>query len=258
MTNTAHREAASRRAAALRAQGSAGQRPGPAAAPAGAARSVGFEAKQLRANLIERDGKTFYQLDGYASVVETPYEMWDMFGGYNEVIDARAFDKTLAANPDVAFLVNHRGVTMARTTNKTLELSVDALGLRSVALLNPERQDVKDLILAIEDRNIDQMSFGFLLEEGEWSDDFTEFRITQLDLHRGDVSAVNYGANPHTSIAARSREIISELDGLPLGAARAAVERLNSRLNESGEAVSTSAPTGRSISLVETMLRLDD
>ncbi|MEU1602681.1 HK97 family phage prohead protease [Micromonospora matsumotoense] len=257
MTNTANREAAIRRSAALKPQGSAGQRPGPSAAPAGAARSLGFEAKELRANRIERDGKSFYQLDGYASVVETPYEMWDMFGGYNEVIDARAFDTTLASSPDVAFLVNHRGVTMARTTNKTLELSVDALGLRSVALLNPERQDVKDLILAIEDRNIDQMSFGFLIEDAEWNDDFSEFRITQVDLHRGDVSAVNYGANPHTSIAARSREILSELDGLPLGAARAAVERLNSRLNDSA-VTTTSAPTGRSISLVETMLRLDD
>lgn len=257
MPNQTHREAAVRRAAALKPEGSAGVRPNPERAPAGAARSVGFEAKQLRANLIERDGRTFYQLDGYASVTETPYEMWDMFGGYNEVIAAGAFEETLAANPDVAFLVNHRGVTMARTMNKSLELSVDALGLRSVALLNPERQDVKDLILAIEDRNIDQMSFGFLLEDGVWNDDFSEFRITKVDIHRGDVSAVNYGANPYTSIAARSREIMSDLDQLPLGAARAAVERLNSRLGNSAEPV-TSAPTGRSISLVETLLRLDD
>ncbi|MEU8213987.1 HK97 family phage prohead protease [Micromonospora sp. NPDC049044] len=253
--STAHREAANLRAAALGAQGT---RSGANAAPGGVARSLGFDAKQLRANLIERDGKSFYQLDGYASVVEKPYEIWDMFGGYNEVIDSRAFDKTLAADPDVAFLVNHRGVTMARTTNKTLELSVDALGLRSVALLNPERQDVKDLVLAVEDRNIDQMSFAFLVEDGEWSDDYSEFRITQVDLHRGDVSAVNYGANPHTSIAARSREIMSDLEHLPLGAARAAVERLNSRLRGVADVPTTSAPTGRSISLVETMLRLDD
>jgi hypothetical protein len=48
-------------------------------------------------------------------------------------------------------------------------------------------------------------------------------------LDRGDVSAVNYGANPHTSIAARMREIMHDVDHLPIGAARAAYARLQHR-----------------------------
>jgi hypothetical protein len=55
------------------------------------------------------------------------------------------------------------------------------------------------------------------------------FRIKDLDLDRGDVSAVNYGANPYTDVAARSREILADLDHLPAGAARAAVARLQHR-----------------------------
>jgi phage head maturation protease len=35
----------------------------------------------------------------YASVTETPYDMWDMFGPYTEEIAVDAFDQTLAADP---------------------------------------------------------------------------------------------------------------------------------------------------------------
>jgi HK97 family phage prohead protease len=152
--------------------------------------------------------------------------MYDDFGPYEEVVATSAFSETLAAQPDVAFLVNHRGVTMARTTNDTLQLSLTGMGLQSDAWLNPKRQDVKDLVIAIEDRNIDQMSFAFRLDEGWWNDDFTQFKITKLDIDRGDVSAVNYGANPYTSIAARSLEILDDLEHLPAGAKRAALARL--------------------------------
>jgi HK97 family phage prohead protease len=160
--------------------------------------------------------------------------MWDFFGPYEEIIDRVAFDKTLAANPDVSFLENHRGLSMARTTNDTLALCMGDLsgrtGLKSDAWLNPKRSDVSNLVIAIEDRIITEMSFAFMLNEGWWSEDFETFKITEADINRGDVSAVNYGANPFTSISARSaRDIMRELDNLPLGAARAAMSRLSDR-----------------------------
>jgi hypothetical protein len=197
-------------------------------APAGVARSLPFAA-QMRAKLEERDGQELYHLNGIASVTDTPYDMYDDFGPYEEIVTASAFSDTLSADPDVAFLVNHRGVTMARTTNNTLKLALTGEGLQSDAWLNPKRQDVKDLVIAIEDRNIDQMSFAFMLEEGWWNDDFSQFKITKLDIHRGDVSAVNYGANPYTSIAARSMEILDDLEHLPAGAKRAALARLGTQ-----------------------------
>lgn len=162
---------------------------------------------QMRASSIERDGKPFYLLEGVASVVETWYPMWDMFGPYDEKIATGAFDRTLAADPDVAFLLNHRGMTMARTKkSRTLELYLDAAGsLAQRAYLNPARQDVQDLVRAIEDGDIDQMSFAFRIKAGSWNPDYTTYTITEVDLDRGDVSAVNYGANPFTSIEARAR-----------------------------------------------------
>lgn len=250
MTTTLIRDAAQRRSAGLR-----GNRNLASNDKNAFARAVPFRAQQLRAKLETRNNKEMYRVEGYASMTETPYPMWDFYGEYEEVIASTAFDKTLAAKPDVAFLVNHRGMTMARTTNGTLELSVDALGLRSVAWLNAERQDVKDLVVAIDDRTIDQMSFGFMLEECEWNDDFSQLRITECDIHRGDVSAVNYGANPYTSIAARSRTILDELDHLPEGVARAAHQRLGVRFGSSS--VPTVAPIGRSVSLVRALLEVD-
>jgi HK97 family phage prohead protease len=201
--------------------------------PADGARMLPFPAL-MRAEAVEWNGMGRYQLDGIASTTEQPYRMFDMFGEYDEVIDRAAFNETLSADPDVAFLVNHKGVTMARSRPngrgyRSLELSVGATGLQSRAFLNPERQDVKDLVHAIRDNDITEMSFAFRIDDGEWDEDFTKFRIRKVDLNRGDVSAVNYGANPYTSIAARSTELLRDLDRLPVGAARAALERLQAR-----------------------------
>lgn len=240
MTVAMERAAEERKAAAeARAAGAAQQNyyrsapsPGVAvSAPCGSARSLAFPA-QLRAAKRDWNGKPMYNLVGIASVTDTPYEMYDMFGPYDEIVDRGAFTETLSADPDVAFLLNHRGMTMARTrakegSDRTLSLRMVDGGFESNAWVNPARQDVKDLVIAIDDGNIDQMSFAFMLEEGWWSEDFSTFKITKLSLDRGDVSAVNYGANPYTSIAARSREILADLDRLPDGAKRAAIARLS-------------------------------
>lgn len=218
MTTTIAADLAGRRAAAA----------DPAHVPSGRARSLGFRG-QLRAKKVTRNGKQVYHVQGMANTYEQPYEMWDMFGPYTEVISEGAGAESLAKPPDVAFLTNHRGVTMARTTAGTLELLELVEGLQYDAYVNPDRQDVRDLVLAIDDGNVTESSFAFLIEEGRWSPDYTEFRIVRYDIDRGDVSAVNYGANPYTSVAARSREILADLERLPAGAALAAIERLTQR-----------------------------
>jgi HK97 family phage prohead protease len=205
--------------------------------------------------------------------------MWDQFGEYEEVIIAGAFDYTLATGPDVAFLVNHGGVTMARTTNGTLTLSADSVGLVTDAWLNPGRTDVSDLISAIEDGLINEMSFAFMIPNGgaTWSDDFTRFEIRAADLDRGDVSAVNYGASPWTSIAARAREVLTHAGDVPEGMRRALAAKLGTPLNRRVRQADTTdlfqvetrllaaeptptrepikVPEGRSLTRVEEMLR---
>jgi HK97 family phage prohead protease len=195
--------------------------------PVATKRSVPFPST-MRAETVTRDGKEFFKVSGYASIYDRQYEMWDMFGPYMESVDAGAGDVTLATKPDVVFLVNHTGLAMARTKAGTLDLSNDDTGLADVAFLNPERNDVKDLVHGIEDKVITEQSFAFYIEEGWWNDDFTAFRIVEYNIDRGDVSAVNYGANPYTSIAARQRDLVSELRHMPETVAHAVLRSLAS------------------------------
>ena len=211
-----------RRAAAVAAN--------PREVPNGAGRSHAFGV-ELRASTEIWNNQERFKVEGYASVVEKKYRMWDMFGEYDEVVSQGAFDETLSKNPDVAYLVNHRGVTMARTVNGSLELKADGKGLHTLAFLNPKRTDVKDLVTAIEDRDVTEMSFAFRIDDGEWNEDYTEYRIHQVDLDRGDVSAVNYGASPHTSVAARQAEVIADVKKLPEGAQREAIAVMQERLD---------------------------
>lgn len=244
-------------------------------APSGVNRpGVEFTTEHMTAKMERRDGKEFVFFDGYATMYDRPYEMWDMYGPYNEVVVSGAADETLGANPDTAYLVNHRGLTMARTTNGSLLLATDSMGMPVQAWMNPVRPDVQLLKTAVEDGDITEMSFAFIITRGEWSADFLTFYIEAFDINRGDVSAVNYGANPYTSVSARTREIMQELEHLPGPAAREAVRRLSMRLGEQvpaapvGVAVPESVTwqpvanddvrqtetTGRSLSDVQAML----
>ena len=233
----------------------------PAAVPSAPTRAQAFGA-QLRVQTVQRDGKSFFHFHGVASTVEQPYKMYDWYGEYDEVVDAGAFDATLAASPDVAFLLNHAGTTMARTKSGTLDLAVDETGLVSDAYCNPERSDVADLAHAISDGDIDEMSFAFRIVRGVWSPDYTEYRILEVDLDRGDVSAVNYGANPNTSISARAKQALAAVDELPAPYLRALAARAGERLGDAaspaGPAAVASAPesvAARSVSYAEALLR---
>ncbi|GAA5076649.1 hypothetical protein HNP84_007332 [Thermocatellispora tengchongensis] len=169
-------------------------------------------------------------VEGYASVTEAPYEMYDWYGPYTEVIRAGAFAKTLSEHPQVQLLLNHRGLSMAYTKAGTLELSEDSQGLHMRAQVNATRSDVRDMVIAIEDGNVDEMSFAFRVPYGksQWSPDYDQRDILEVDMHRGDVSVVNFGANPETSVEAVRA---AQLDQLPEEEARALIARLQRRLD---------------------------
>lgn len=163
----------------------------------------------VRAATANADGTVTVQ--GFASVTESGYEMYDMFGPYTEVVSLDAFDKTLAASPLVEFTLNHNrggGLPMAHTRNGTLSLQVtksgETTGLWYEASVDPSRGDVADMIKALERGDLAEASFKFRIENGTWSPDYTEFRINTADLERGDVSAVNFGANPAATSSVRA------------------------------------------------------
>lgn len=148
------------------------------------------------------------EYDGYASVVEAPYTMYDMFGPYTEVVSAEAFDETLnRADLDVPLVIAHDQTRrIARTTTGTLDLSRDDTGLRVRAELDPADPDVSYIGSKLRSGLIDEMSFAFRIDSGRWSPDYTEFRIEKVDLHRGDVAIVGWGANPATSGGVRAAQ----------------------------------------------------
>lgn len=140
--------------------------------------------------------------DGYANTYDQPYEMYDLFGPYDETIDAGAGAKSLAQpGLDVPLVLQHQQLRrIARTTNSSLFLSEDDHGLRTLAPdLDPTDQDVAYIAPKLRSGLIDEMSFAFRIKVGEWSPDFTEYRIREYDIHRGDVAIVGYGANPNTT-----------------------------------------------------------
>jgi HK97 family phage prohead protease len=155
---------------------------------------------EIREEPADATGPAGLNFRGYASVTETPYDMWDMFGPYTETIAASAFDQTLADNADVAFLLNHGGMTLARTASGTLRLAADDTGLLTDADLDPQNSVVRDLMSGVRRGDLSEMSFAFTIKAGSWSPDYTAYRIEQVDMSRGDVSVVNYGANPNTFI----------------------------------------------------------
>lgn len=157
---------------------------------------------QLR-DVEQGDGLEFV---GHASVYERGYEMWDMFGPYTEVVSAGAGTESLArADLDVPLVLGHDQLRrLARTTTGTLVLAEDENGLSVHApQLDPTDVDVAYIMPKLRAGLIDEMSFAFRIESGQWSPDYSEYRINRYDIHRGDVAIVGYGANPFTGATAR-------------------------------------------------------
>ncbi|MEU9285972.1 HK97 family phage prohead protease [Streptomyces sp. NPDC048275] len=138
---------------------------------------------------------------GHATVYEQAYEMWDMFGPYTEIVTEGAGSDSLArADLDVPLVLGHDQLRrLARTTTGTLFLAEDGNGLSVHApQLDPADYDVAYIAPKLRAGLVDEMSFAFRIESGQWSPDYTEYRINRYDIHRGDVAIVGYGANPHT------------------------------------------------------------
>lgn len=152
----------------------------------------------------------------------------DIGGMFEEVIDEKAIsDKVLK---DVRFFYNHdlNSKPLARTRYKdgregTLKLTLTENGVEMEAKVNRERSDANDLYLAIEDGDVDGMSFMFGIAEERWEKLETSYPkriITKIDPVI-EVSAVNFPAYPQTSIDVARAELSLESDKKALESARA-------------------------------------
>jgi hypothetical protein len=180
------------------------------------ARAAALVPAQIEVRAAEGAEGTL-EFHGYASAYERAYEMWDYWGPYTEVVSAGAGAESLArADLDVPLVLQHDQLRrIARTTNGTLDLSEDETGLSVRALaLDMNDADVAYIVPKLRAGLIDEMSFAFRIEAGQWSPDYTEYRIARYDIHRGDVAIVGFGANPYTEAHARARPTSSRARAL--------------------------------------------
>lgn len=149
-------------------------------------------------------------VEGYAAVFD---QETDIGGVFIEVVRQGAFRNAIARGDDVAFLINHGGLPLARSTSRTLELSEDAQGLRIRTTLDGSDPDVRRIVPKMKRGDLSKMSFAFSMDGGvqRWASS------GEVDLREiievgslSDVSIVTYPAYEGTSIAMRSRDAAKE------------------------------------------------
>jgi len=159
-------------------------------------RSQYGENVELRTAEVRAAGDDALVVEGYASNFDVEYDL----GYFKESVARGAFDDVM--QDDVRFLLNHTGAPLARTTNGTLELSVDDQGLKYRAAL-ADTQDGRDLYKLIKRGDITQSSFAFTIDSDTWSEDRSTRTITKVGKLL-DTSAVTYPASPTASVYARN------------------------------------------------------
>lgn len=145
-------------------------------------------------------------VEGYALRFNT---LSNDLGGFVETISPEALKE--ADLSDVRCLIDHdSSKVLGRTTSETLELKVDDEGLYFRAQL-PDTTYAKDLYENIRLGNINQCSFGFILDEN--GDEFEKredglFKRTLRKIKSlFDVSVVTYPAYNDTQVAPALRSI---------------------------------------------------
>ena len=176
-------------------------------------------------------------VEGYATVFDEDYLLYD-WGDYKvfEKIDPHAFDDTDMS--DVIMQYDHRGRVFARTSNDTLDLSIDDRGLKVVADLGGTEIG-RELYEEIAGGYTTKMSFGFRVSEDQRTivedhenDTIEVYRTITKISKLYDVSAVSLPANDATDISARSYcdGVIAELEAERLRAEELNLKRKRAEL----------------------------
>jgi len=144
------------------------------------------------------DGEDAPKITGYAAVFNT----WaDIGGWFRESIRPGAFAKTIKEN-DIRGLVNHdENFVLGRNKAKTLTLREDDKGL-ATTITPPGTTWANDLLVSMRRGDVNQMSFGFIVNKAEYDYDKDERVLTDVTLF--DVSVVTFPAYPTTSAQVRS------------------------------------------------------
>lgn len=172
-----------------------------------------MKEKTKMSELISRSRTNNYSVDEDGNIVGVPIvfdEPCDIGGVFEEVIERGAVTNDLLK--DVCFIYNHdeNCKPLARTRNGTLKLNIENDGVHMNAKINRNRSDANDLYLAIQDGDIDAMSFRFRIAKQRWENLRSKYprRVIEKIGYIQEVSAVNEPAYAGTSINARSASLL--------------------------------------------------
>ena len=169
-----------------------------------------METKEIRSFDFEIRAEQSEERGNYIEGRAIVYGQTTNLGWYDETIAPGALKDTDLR--DVRLLVNHNTdmIPLARSrnnnANSTMQLSVDEEGLVIRANLDTENNtDAKALYSATERRDLDGMSFMFVVDKDSWDDlesDHPTRTITGIKRVL-EVSAVTFPAYSATSLQAR-------------------------------------------------------
>lgn len=195
---------------------------------------------------LRAEGDEGTVLDGYGAT----FNQWAQIGpsswGFMERIAPGAFATTIKEDDIRSFFNHDSNHVLGRTSNKTLSLSEDDKGLRTV-IRPPDTQAARDAITLIKRGDVSGMSFMFRVRKDQWDDPDGEDGMpkrTLLDVKLIEVGPVSLPAYPQTSIAARDQ-------------AKALMEALQARARAASEAetrsrsAATDADRGRRLRLAQ-------
>ena len=158
------------------------------------------ERKIYTAQIRKAEDDEKMVLEGYAVVFDSPAT----YDGETEVIDKKAFDNCDMS--DVVLRYNHYDdmFILARTRNKSLELTIDDKGLFFRAELIPTTAN-RDAYLMVKSGLVDKCSFAF----ADWKYNYDTKTKTTTIKEIGklfDVSIVDFPYYAETSVEARGLE----------------------------------------------------
>lgn len=157
-----------------------------------------IRVSELRA--LENNDEDKMIIEGYAAVFETETDL----GWCKEIISRDAFNNCNMSDCVLKYNHNDNCLILARTRNKSLELTVDSKGLKIRANLIDTTQN-RDIYKMIKARLLDKMSFAFSVRKQEWDYENDVRRITEI-AQLFDVSVVDVPAYDTTNIYARGKE----------------------------------------------------
>ena len=161
------------------------------------------QLRSIASQFETREAEGDLSIEGYFSVFNSNYELWP---GATESIAPGAFSDTLGN--DIRALVNHDStLVLGRNKAGTLELREDSHGLWGKIKVNPNDGDAMNLYERVKRGDVDQCSFGFMIESEETDfreDGSVHWTITRVNLF--EVSVCTFPAYEETGVSARKAD----------------------------------------------------